>query len=94
MKLSKEAAALLKRAEDLDKQDSDTIYVSKAWWVQVLTIIHKLAVQNENKNLGNKRPISRTESAVRKKRIRAAVVDAVEPSSSGDRRGPDSGKRS
>jgi len=49
---------------------------------------------NENKNLGDKRPISRTESAVRKEGIRDEVVEAVESSSGDERRSTDSGKRS
>jgi len=49
---------------------------------------------NENKNLGDKRPISGTESAVRTKGIRDEVVEAVESSSGDERRGTDPGKRS
>jgi len=49
---------------------------------------------NENKNLGDKRPISGTESAVRKEGIRDEVVKAVESSSSDERRSTDPGKRS
>ena len=49
---------------------------------------------NENKNLGDKRPISGTESAVRTEGIRDEAVEAVESSSGNERRGTDSGKRS
>ena len=49
---------------------------------------------NENKNLGDKRPISGTESAVRTEGIRDKAVEAVESSSGDERRGTDPGKRS
>ena len=49
---------------------------------------------NENKNLGDKRPISGTESAVRTEGIRDEAVEAVESSSGDERRGTDPGKRS
>ena len=49
---------------------------------------------NENKNLGDKRPISGTESAVRTEGIRDEAVEAVESSSGNERRGTDPGKRS
>lgn len=97
MELSKETKDLLNKFLKLSKDTTEVVYVSKTTWVQLLTIIHKIAQAletNENKNLGNKRSISGTESAIRAERIRDEVAKTVEQGSSSDGRSPDPRKRS
>ena len=61
VRLSLEAESLLKAFKGLDKKDDDTIHVSKKTWVRVVTIINKLALDNEKKNLGDERSKPRAE---------------------------------